>query len=414
MAFDYINEAFKRLNLLEESMFDTSVNGVNNLAAFLDEDDPTVKVIDTEATDEDSLKDSYVGKVIVNCNICHSNIFKNKEDIVIDEEGLVNPEDACPYCGEQEGFTVIGEIIPYGAASTESTDDELDVSIENEASEEETTEEPVLEEGLLGAVGLGLAAGAASAVGNKVTSSMLSDDVNDTTEDELLNEDESTTSQTKELSRASRRATMTEDFKEVSITTDDQHMEMTSDENGKVTVTTEPVQETPATDSVEEVIAPLSNETEEEILTNNNTEEPVEEVSTEDIPTEDSEEFVADFDDIDEEGLDELGESYLKKIYENVDSFKTTSVGANQSSLIIEGLITFSSGAKKKTGFVFEAKDANNRGQLRFIGSNKQLTESKDAFTLIGRLDNKKLFVESLKYNYSVNNDTVRGIVRRK
>lgn len=414
MAFDYINEAFKRLNLLEESMFDTSINGVNNLAAFLDEDDPTVKVIDIEATDEDSLKDSYVGKVIVNCNICRSNIFKNKEDIVIDEEGLVNPEDACPYCGEQEGFTIVGEIIPYGADSTENTDDELDVSIDNEASEEEVTEEPALEESLLGAVGLGLAAGAASAVGNKVTSSILGDDINDTTEDELLNEDESTIAQDKELSRASRRATMTEDFKEVSITTDDQHMEMTSDENGKITVTTEPVHETLATDSVEEVIAPLSNETEEEILTNNNTEEPVEEVSTEDIPTEDSEEVVADFDDIDEEGLDELGESYLKKIYENVDSFKTTSVGANQSSLVVEGLITFNSGAKKKTGFIFEAKDVNHRGQLRFIGSNKQLTESKDAFTLIGRLDNKKLFVESLKYNYSVNNDTVRGIVRRK
>ena len=32
---------------------------------------------------------------------------------------------------------------------------------------------------------------------------------------------------------------------------------------------------------------------------------------------------------------------------------------------------------------------------------------------IVATLDNKKLFAESLKYNYSVNNTPVRGRVRR-
>jgi hypothetical protein len=178
---------------------------------------------------------------------------------------------------------------------------------------------------------------------------------------------------------------------------------MTSDENGKVTVTTEPV-EIENTES--EMIVPVSDETESDILANNNVEEPVEEL--------DDSETDFEFGEIDEEGLDELGESYLRRVYENVESFKTTSVSANDVTLIVEGLIKFNSGAEKKTGFIFEAKDVNARGQLRFCGHNKHLTDSKDAFSLVGRIDNKKLFVESLKYNYKVNDNSVRGVIRRK
>ena len=398
MAFDYLNEAFKRLDLLEESMFDSSSEGIDNMSAFLDDDDETIRVIDPEVEDEEDLKDSYVGKVIVNCNICHSHIFEDKEEITIDEDGLVNVEKSCPYCGEQEGFTIIGEIAPYGEPAPEDSSEEAPVSDVEEVNNES---EP-LEEAL--GLGAGLALGGA-AIGAGMVGSALLDDVNDDDSDDVLTEEP-------EMSTASKRALkedttdeplLTEDFKEVSITTDDQHMEMTSDENGKITVTTEPIAEdTPSAE--EEMIVPVSDETTDEIIANNDD-------SSEEEPIEDLE---FDFDDIDETGMDELGESYLKRVYENVDSFKTTSVGANSSAIIVEGVIKFNSGVQKKTGFVFEAKDANARGQLRFTGSNKHLCESTDAFTLVGRVDNKKLFVESLKYNYKVNDNAVRGIVRRK
>ena len=516
MASSYLTEAFKRLDLIEEAMFDSSASGINNLSSFMEEDDDIIRVIDPKAEDKTELQDSYVGKVIINCNICHSHIFEDKENIVLDEEGNVNMEEVCPYCGEEEGFTIVGEIAPFNKETPveEPEEDTTDVEIE------EDSEEAPLEEGLFdfgkrkkevaarnqansanraakykeaqekalanttvvvkmyrdhsqnpkiedyydlaqnadlqvrkltnmerdknivynamsakaaqkyGAfvslpqrfvdkylkealgIGAGLALGGA-AIGAGMIGSSLLDDVNDSDDDELLNEDDVT------MSRATRRS-MTEDFKEVSITTEDQKLEMSSDENGKVTVTTEPVQNMSddvfSEDGVEgedgiasddETIVPVSDETEEEILANN------EESSKED-ETESEEDMEIDFEDIDEEGMDELGESYLRKVYENVESFKTTSVGANSSAIIVEGVIKFASGAQKKTGFIFEAKDANNKGQVRFTGSNKHLCESANAFTLVGKVDNKKLFVESLKYNYKVNNDTVRGIVRKK
>ena len=115
MAFDYINEAFKKLDLLEEQMFNTSLNGINELSNFMDNDDANeiVRVIDPEADTEEMIQDSYVGKVIINCNVCHSHIFENKEEIKIEEDGAVNIEMQCPYCGEHEGLLKLNlQMIP--------------------------------------------------------------------------------------------------------------------------------------------------------------------------------------------------------------------------------------------------------------------------------------------------------------
>ena len=433
MAFDYINEAFKSLDLLEEEMFNTSLNGINELSKFMNDtqDDEIVRVIDREADTEEDLKDSYVGKVIVNCNVCHSHIFENKEDIEIDAEGVVNIDTQCPYCGEQEGFTIVGEIAPFNAesdtndeqeeASEVTSDDVIDTELVTDDADE--TVEEALTESIPPVVGA-MAAAAASGAGARIVDKIFGEEI----EEELSNREklqraypelnfnranDLDENKSLNMSRATRRASenseLTEDFKEVMITTEDQHMEMTSDENGKVTITTEPVE--PAV-TTEETIVPVSDETQNEIINNNtDVEEPSMEETEEPL---DDETVDMEFDDVDEEGLDELGESYLRRVYENVESFKTSSVSANSKALIVEGVITFTSGAKKNTGFVFEAIDTNARGQLRFIGSNKHLTEAKNAFTMIGCVDNKKLFVESLKYNYTVNDQSVRGRVRRK
>lgn len=353
MALDYINEAFKKLDLLNEQMFDPSLQGIKELSDFMEDDieDETIRVIDPNAESEEDLQDSYVGKVIINCNVCHSHIFENKDEVVIEEGGVVNNDMQCPYCGEQSGFIIIGEIAPY----------------EEETKQEETT--PV--------------------------------DATDSVEvEEQENIQESVD-------------TLVEDFKEISITTEDQHMEMTSDENGKVTVTTEPVLDNSPS---EEMIVPLSDATETEILNNNEIQDETEEIFADNDTDNSQEDELTDIsiDEVDEDSINEIGESYLRKVYENVESFKTTDVSSNNHTLIIEGIIKFSSGVEKKTGFLFESRDMNSRGQLRFVGYNKHFTESKDAFSLVGTVDNKKLFVESLKYNYKVNNDSIRGVVRRK
>lgn len=405
MAFDYINEAFKKLKLLDEEMFDTSLNGIDALSNYIDtEEDETVKVIDPDAQEEENLQSSYVGKVIVNCNVCHSHVFKNKEDIVIEEDGSVNVEEQCPYCGESEGFVVIGEIAPYNnedpaEESTDGVPEETDIEEVSKTEEEPIEESKKLDEAIPAIVtGMALAAahGAGEGAGSNLVNKVFGEDADNDDENKPLR-----------MSRASRRL-MSEDFKEVSIKTEDQHLEMTSDEDGKITVVSEPVSS--EIEEGSESIIPLSDETEKEILDNNSdvVEEPSEENDMND------EELDFEFDEIDEDGFDELGESYLRNVYDNVKSFKTTSVGANSNSVVVEGVIKFNSGVEKKTGFIFEAVDANNRGQLRFKGYNKHFTESTDAYSLIGRIDNKKLFVESLKYNYKVNEEVIRGRVFRK
>lgn len=174
MSFDYLNEAFKKLSLLNEETFDTSLTGLNQLSDFMDKDasDDVVKVIDTEAEFEDEVQDSYIGKVITNCNVCHSHIFENKDEIVIDEDGLVNAEKPCPYCGEQAGFTIVGEITPY-VKETEEPKADPAVEVDGTPVESEPVQEPVeeavkdteedkLEEGLIGGAagaGSGMAAG---------------------------------------------------------------------------------------------------------------------------------------------------------------------------------------------------------------------------------------------------------------
>ena len=168
----------------------------------------------------------------------------------------------------------------------------------------------------------------------------------------------------------------------LSLTTDETQVKLTSDENGKVTLVTEPVIkeeaepeviDEPAADGELE-IAPVSDETVDAIVDNNE----VETEEDEDIPEEPAEEAGEEdvaLDEVDEEGLDELGESYMKAVYENVESFKTTNVSANDTHIVVEGLIKFTSGTERKTGFIFEARTATRDGKVRFLGENKHFSK---------------------------------------
>jgi hypothetical protein len=107
-----------------------------------------------------------------------------------------------------------------------------------------------------------------------------------------------------------------------------------------------------------------------------------------------------EIDEFDEVSFNALGEKYLKGVYENVSSFQTTNIANNDRSLIIEGVISFASGAKKKTGFIFEADTTSGNGLVRFVGGNKHFSNSKKAFIIEGRVKDRKLVTESFSYNY--------------
>lgn len=194
-----------------------------------------------------------------------------------------------------------------------------------------------------------------------------------------------------------------ESIEDLSMTANDTHIEVSEEENGKVTVSMEPA----TNEAGGEMIAPVSAEAEAEIMADEVVEEPAAEEPVEDAPAEEEvpeegaeSEVDADFDEFDEESMDGLGESYFKRVYENVNSFKTMSVKTVGNSMIIEGLLEFNSGNKKNTSFIFEALDATKSGKFRFVGDNKELTEGKKAFMLTGTINNNKLIVESMNYNY--------------
>lgn len=132
----YLTEAFKALDALNEDTFSVSDDGIKKLAEFEDNDDlvDEITVYDADAEDTEDLEDSYVGKVIVDCNVCHSKIYKDKSDVVIDEETQnANIDEECPYCYSTDGFKVIGEVAPMTTETEEKV--EVEDNIEESLKE---------------------------------------------------------------------------------------------------------------------------------------------------------------------------------------------------------------------------------------------------------------------------------------
>lgn len=334
---DFLTEAFKAMSVLEEDTFSiTDEDDIESLKKFIADDadveeDDFAEIIDTDANNEDELKDSYVGKVILKCQVCPDClIYKAPEEVILSDNGdVANEGEECPVCGSTDGFKVIGQVEPFGKKERDKTDeikvdDEEEVKIEDEKVEES------------------------------------------------------------KKSPKKRFGAMREDFKKVDIETETETMTMESHDDGGVTVTTTPKKDDIARD---EVIAPVEADVEAEI--ENNTVE--DEMGIEDI----------DIDEFSEEDFDELGESYLKKVYENVQSYKTVSGKVDGNKIQLEGVITFNSGKKAKTSFIFESHRKTKRGKYKFLGENTRISPNKKAFVITGDINNKKLCVESLTYNYS-------------
>ena len=200
-----------------------------------------------------------------------------------------------------------------------------------------------------------------------------------------------------------------ESFEKATIETADSKLSMESDDNGKVTVVSEPKKVDEDTYDGPETIAPVAEETTATIEANTEEskseeapegeEESMEEVETEKDMPEDSEDI--DIDEFDENEFNSLGESYLKEVYNNVDSFKTVRGYINGDSLKLEGVITFKSGKKLNTSFLFESNLITKTGKVKLLGENLQFAQRKNSFTLTCSVKDKKLVMEALTYNYN-------------
>lgn len=463
MSNAYLRNAFKMLDALNEDVFDVSDEGISQLADTLNTEDNTVNIIDPEAESEEGIQDSYMGKAILECEVCHSLIYKNKDEIKIDDESqLANIDEECPYCFSTNGYKIVGQVEPFKEGSEE---DDIDVEVDGEdvdiesEGDDEGLEESLKEDyselsyddinNLLSKVDsihvnhkledeifekaykLFITKIGASEAGSSYREhgwyyrDFILDNVKETFCFHITSGDADATYKKKYigdvkgfklkklvdnyLNILNRRTdeSLKEGFNDVQITTDDQHLTMTQDsETGKVTVETEPIQKEESFESEDMMIAPLNDEEEQEIEDNS---DQLEAEESEEVPeyeapeeSEDEESEDVDISDFEESLFNNLGQKYLTEVYDNIESFNTSNVYQDNKNnkLIIEGSIKFKSGNTKKTSFIFEAKDIDKDRKVRFVGENQQITKGKKSFTLRGTLKEGKLLSESLTYNY--------------
>lgn len=354
----YLTEAFQDLNILNEDTFDINADGLAELTSFYNDSDMAdlETVIDPVAQTEEELQDSYIGKAILDCVICQSKIYKDPEEVIISEDGsLANVGEICPYCQSSDGYKVIGQVAEYcphcDDEDVKVETDEAEITVDVDKKEDEELEE-----------------------------STKLDDIDADADDkkEKAKNIEQKENDDADADRDEKKKDLKEDMQNISIETDKE----------RINISSEPKEEEVKSD--DEMIAPLEPETEEEFKSEVEETEP--------------EYSDVDIDEFEESDFDELGEKYLRRVYENVKSYKTIKGSTQGNKLKLEGVITFKSGKEAKTNFVFEAKSATKTGKLKFLGENKQFARGKQAFTLTGRADGKKLIAESLTYNYRAKN----------
>ena len=477
-----ISNAFKELDLLTEDTFKADDAGIDKLRDFMDGDQvDEITIIDPEAETFDDVKESYIGKIILNCGVCQSKFYKDKEDIVIDEETqLANVGEECPYCTSADGFEIVGQVAEYcpDCAEGEHDDhiDDEDAEVEVDVSEEEDLQEDLgsdlakyqkwvdydmkkygkvsnktkqdLDKANLTIVKDKY--GAYQVVSKEIDGKALKESRDltkfDGTIAKLLADNMSKLSNITDVnelkskivdlldSSAIKDKKAVADFKtridkiknisslistiatyitgmksqpkdsKKAVKESVESVEVKTDTD-KICVDTEgdstKVEVEPRDDFEDEaeMITPVDDEVKDEIE--------AEQVSDEEDEDEDNFEDV-DFDEFDKESFDELGERYLKKVYENVKSYKTSSGSMKNDKLKLEGVITFNSGKQAKTTFLFEGASILKNGTLKLIGENKNFSDKKNAFGLRGKVSGNKLMVESFNYNY-IGKDAATG-----
>ena len=373
---NYLNEAFSQLNMLNEESFELDRKGIEELADFEDAQDKAeeeIDVIDVDADDDDEIQDEYINKVILECPVCDSLHYEDKEKIHFDEDSdVVDIGEPCPYCAQEDGFKIVGQVAAYCkecAHEDEHEEDEIEVE-EEETLEEEDKPAALSIEDAQKLVDYDMERyGRISAKTNHLVKKAGFQIIKDEYGDYEV--------------AAGKFENLQEDVKEVEIKTDDQKLKMTSDDDDKITITSEPL-ECECEDA--EVIIPPTEELVDEVEG--------EEEKEDEKKVEVSEE---DFDDFDEESFDEKMDKKLKECFDNVKGYKSTTITDRDGNFIIEGVISFDSGKEKKTSFILEQK-ARKGCKVKFLGENKEMDNGKKSFALKGKVCDNKFFTEALSY----------------
>jgi len=458
--------AFKQLDLLYEQDFNLNKDSVDDIKDFMEEDDvkDAVDVIDLDADEEEDLEDSNVGKIILQCPCCETIVCKKADEIELpeecedDEDCMVQVGDQCPVCFCEEGYRIIGKVAPYEEVEVEiepkeddeddkaeddedadeskddNWEDEMETDFDDSESETDSEEEDKEDdekknESLIEGIsefkkGKKYKITYYDENGDEKTEVVTC--VNETGKNagfpdfkfedgtvDSLSYDQENLKDIEEVDES-----LTEGLNDINLETD----------HDKITIHAEEKAE-----NGEEMIAPLdfqaaneivdnqvSDEEADDYLDNLETDETVEETPAEEpveraISTEgdlvDTAETDVDIENVDEDALDGLGESYFKQVYDNVKSYMTESIHEKGDKLIVEGIITFESGNQRRTQFVLEGNQLDSEGKCTILAENLQITPGKNAFTISGNLTNGNFIAESLSYNYKAGSTRVKGTI---
>ena len=148
MSLSYLTEAFKKLEILDEEDFNLSdKQDIEKLQNFEnDEPEDTIEIMqmdfDDEVPEEEPESETHMGDVIFDCPVCHSKIYKNPDEVVIDDvEQLANVGEECPYCFTTDGFNIVGQVAPYKPEDEVKVEVEDKIEDDNDEVEEEEKEE---------------------------------------------------------------------------------------------------------------------------------------------------------------------------------------------------------------------------------------------------------------------------------
>ena len=381
---NYLNEAFSQLNMLNEESFELDRKGIEELADFedaQDKEEEEIDVIDVDADDEDEVQDEYINKVILECPVCDSLHYEDKEKIHFDEDSdVVDIGEPCPYCAQEDGFKIVGQVAAYcKECAHEDEHEEDEIEVEEEKTLEEADKPAALSiEDAQKWVDYDMERyGRISAKTNHLVKKAGFQIIKDEYGYYEV--------------AAGKFEDLQEDVKEVEIKTDDQKLKMTSDDDDKITITSEPL-ECECKDA--EVIIPPTEELVDEVEgeeKKEDTEEEEKEIG-EEVKVSDE-----DFDNFDEESFDEKMDKRLKECFDNVKGYKSTAITDRDGNFIIEGIISFDSGKEKKTSFILEQK-ARKGCKVKFLGENKEIDNGKKSFVLKGKVCDNRFFTEALSY----------------
>lgn len=364
MLEKYLAEAFQSLSSLTEDVVDINDEDVESKVSDIidDEADDSIAVIDVDADSDEDLEDSYIGKIIIECDVCHSKLYKDVSEVIPseDDEKVVNIEEECPFCYSTDGYHIVGQVAPYQPE---------EISVEAEPIDKDDDVEEGLGDAVVSGVGgSAIGSGVGMALGGLPGAAIggLARGIAGTAHGAKM---ESCNKRTLKHLKRAEEGCYKEDFSKVEIETD----------KDEIKVTSEPIEDEPE----QEVLAPIAPEKEAEI--DGNSESFDDDKVVDDV----------DIDEIEEESLNSCATKYFKEQYKGAKSFKTSKIVEKNNQFIVEGILTCMSGRKHNINMQFNPVSHNLQGSCKFEGNVNCIKESR-AVKLNTNLKGSKLVVESL------------------